>query len=122
MTRTSPIVLLGVSGIAVWVVGLWIGPFAPLVAGILAGLTGPRRGAFRWPALGAFAGWAIWFITASLTSPVLELGQILSSVLGLPSLGGMMLPLLACILAGVVAGVASVGVSSLVGRNQGATA
>ncbi len=122
MTRSSPIVLLGVSGIAAWVVGLWIGPFAPLVAGVLAGLTGARRGAFVWPALGAFGGWGIWFISAALTSPVLDLGRILSAVLGLPSLGGALLPLLACVLAGVVAGVSSVGVSSLVGRHRSAAA
>jgi|GEM_PF-6710174 len=122
MTRSSPVVLLGVSGLAVWLVGLWMGPIAPLVAGALAGLTGARRGAFVWPALGAFFGWGIWFVSAALTSPMLELGRILSNVLGLPSLGGALLPLLACVLAGVVAGVSSAGVSSLVGRGRSAAA
>ena len=115
MSRATPLLGAVVAGLAAWLVGLVAGPFAPLLAGLVAGLLAPTpRRAFLYPALGVFAAWAIWFAASAATSPILPLGRILASVMGLPALGGAMLPLLACLLAGLVAGLAAAGLQAMV--------
>jgi hypothetical protein len=111
--RTRAWLGLLVAGAVAWGAGLVAGPFAPLAAGVVAGAVAPRRGSFIYPALGAFAAWALWFAVAAASSPLLPLGGILARVMGLPSLHGVMLPLLACVLAGVVAGLAAAGVAAI---------
>lgn len=115
------VLTLAAAGLVAWLVGLVAGPFAPLAAGIVAGLLAPGRGAFVYPALGAAGAWAIWFLVAAGTSPLLGLGRILAAVMHLPALGGAMLPLIACVLAGIISGLAGAGVAAIVRPRTGGT-
>lgn len=102
-----------VTGILAWLLTLWLGVPGALLAGLVAGGVAPRRGAFVAPALGAFTAWLVWFLVSSATAPLLPLGRILASIMGLPALGGFLLPLVACLLAAVIAGLAASGVKAL---------
>lgn len=109
-----------VTGILAWLLTLLFGAPGALLAGLVAGRSAPRRGAFIAPALGAFTAWMLWFAVSAATSPLLPLGRILASIMGLPALGGYLLPLVACLLAAIIAGLAASGMNALVGPRNAA--
>ena len=90
-----------------WLLTLWLGGYGPLVAGVLAGRFAPRRGGFLYPALGGFAAWLGWFAATALTAPLVPLARLLGAIVGIGAGGGLLLPLLASLLCGVVTGLAA---------------
>lgn len=102
-----------ISAFAAWLLGFPLGGGAPLVAGVLAGLVAPRRGAFLWAFLGASLSWAAWFAASAATAPLLPLASLLGAVVGIGRGLGLLLPWLAVLFAGLIAGLGSAGVSSL---------
>jgi hypothetical protein len=90
-----------------WLLTLWLGAYGPFVAGLLAGRFGPRRGAFFYPALGAFLAWLAWFVVTAATAPLVPLARLLGSIIGIGAVGGLLLPLVASLLCGVAAGLAA---------------
>lgn len=109
----SRLLALAIAGILTWLLAMGLGSYAPLIAGAAAGLFAPRRGAFLFAGLGAFLAWLIWFLLGSATGPLLPFSGILADIIGIPSLGGLLLPLLASLLGGTIAGSASQGVRLL---------
>ena len=113
--RKSFLATLIASGILAWLLAMAVGSYAPLVAGLASGLVAPRKGAFIAAGLGTFAAWMLWFLAGAATGPLLSLSDILSAIVGIPNLGGVLLPVVPSVLGGVVAGTASVGVMHLRG-------
>lgn len=90
-----------------WLLTLWLGPYGPFLAGLLAGRFGPRRGAFVYPALGAFLAWLGWFAVTAATAPLVPLARLLGAIVGIGAAGGLLLPLVASLLGGTAAGLAA---------------
>ncbi|MDA8345205.1 MAG: hypothetical protein M0Z66_06960 [Thermaerobacter sp.] len=96
-----------ISGLLAWLLTLLLGVWGPILAGLAAGRFAPQRGAFRWAALGAFAAWIAWFVVSAATVPIIGLARLLGQIVGIGASGGLVLPVLAAIFAGLIAGVAA---------------
>lgn len=105
--QTNRLWTLLVSGVLAWLLTLLLGIWGPILAGLVAGVFAPRKGAFRWAALGTALAWLVWFGISALSAPIGPLAQLLGQIVGLGATGGLALPVLAAILAGIVAGVAA---------------
>lgn len=87
-----------------WLMTLWLGPWGPLVAGVLAGRFAPSRGGFSYPALGGFVAWLAWFAATALTAPLIPLARLLGAIVGIGAAGGLALIVIASVLCAVVVG------------------
>jgi hypothetical protein len=96
---------LVITGLLAWLITILLGGWGPILAGLAAARFAPRRGAFGWAFLGAFAAWVIWFLVSAAQVPIIGLAQLLGQIVGLGAAGGLALPVLAATFAGLIAGV-----------------
>ncbi len=104
MPQASRITAFVAAVFLTWLLTLWLGPWGPLVAGLLAGRFAPRRGGFIYPALGGLVAWLAWFAATAITAPLVPLARLLGAIIGIGGAGGLALPIVASLLCAVVVG------------------